>query len=228
MAKRTVQVGTTGHIEYVFIGNSSVTTGAGLTGLAYNTSGLTAYYCNEAGSSTSITLATQTATGSYSSGGFVQIDATNMAGVYRFDIPNAVFASGSKSIVCIQATGAVPTLLEYDLVSYNPLDATSLGLSAVQSNLVQISGNTTDVSNMAKALSRITPVTVQSGSSSTVINTNLTNTSTGFYQGLILYFVTGTLAGQATNVTAYNGSTYALTVTALTSAPSTGDTAILV
>ena len=86
--------------EYLYAGLTSQTldvklyntsTGAPYTGLVFNTSGLKAYYRKGAtGSATAITLATQTVGGAWSSGGFVEIDATNMAGIYRLDVPNAM------------------------------------------------------------------------------------------------------------------------------------------
>lgn len=76
-------------IDVMFYDTSS-TTGAGLSGLAYNTPNLKAYYRKGAtGTATAITLATQTVGGAWTSGGFVEVDATNMKGVCRFDIPNA-------------------------------------------------------------------------------------------------------------------------------------------
>lgn len=84
-------VGSTSQTIDLFIQDSSSTTGGGLTGLAYNTSGLTAYYRKGAtGTATAVTLATQTVGGAWSSGGFVEIDATNKPGEYRFDIPDAL------------------------------------------------------------------------------------------------------------------------------------------
>lgn len=118
MAKLTRLQGTIKQTVYVFIQDSSVTTGAGKTGLAFNSSGLTAYYVSNLGNSAAITLATQTVTGAWSSGGFVEVDATNMKGVYRFDIPNAALASGDSVVICFQgATNAAPCLLEIDLSS---------------------------------------------------------------------------------------------------------------
>ena len=47
-----------------------------------------------------IALATLAAvTSAWSSGGFIQIDATNMPGWYRFDIPNAALATGKRQVV---------------------------------------------------------------------------------------------------------------------------------
>ena len=133
MAKLTVKAGSTSRREYVLILDSTSTAGAGDTGLLYNTSGLKAYYVRPGGSATAITLATQTVTGAYSSGGFVEVDATNMPGIYRFDVPDAVFAAGvDKAIVMLSgATGMAPVALEYDLVAYDPLDTVRLGLTAL-------------------------------------------------------------------------------------------------
>ena len=133
MAKLTVKAGSTSRREYVFVLDSASTTGAGKTGIAYNAAGIKAYYVRPGGSATAITLATQTVTGSFSSGGWVEVDATNMPGVYRFDVPDAVFAaSAEKAIVMVSgATGMAPIVLEYDLVSYDPQDTVRLGLTAL-------------------------------------------------------------------------------------------------
>jgi hypothetical protein len=111
--KRTFVAGNTSTVEYINItqGNS----GSALTGLAYNSSGLTAYYVRPGASPTAISLATQTATGSYSSGGFVAVDNTNMPGLYRIDIPNAVFNSGvdEATIYIRGAANMNPLRIEY-------------------------------------------------------------------------------------------------------------------
>lgn len=100
----------------IFVADSSSTTGAGLAGLAFNTASLTAYYRKGAtGSSTAVTLATQTVTGAWSSGGFVEIDATNMKGCYRFDVPNALIdTAGLTHVVLRGAANMVPVLLRLD------------------------------------------------------------------------------------------------------------------
>ena len=99
MAKHVVLKDDTSRIEYVFIQDSSVTTGAGLTGLVFNSASLVASYARTAGARVAITLATQTVTGAFSSGGFVEVDATNMPGVYRVDVPDAAFATGVDKVV---------------------------------------------------------------------------------------------------------------------------------
>lgn len=69
------------------------------TGLVYNTSGLTAYYCRQGGSPTAISLATLAAiTSAYSSGGFKEADGSNMKGLYRLDLPDAAIATGADFV----------------------------------------------------------------------------------------------------------------------------------
>jgi hypothetical protein len=123
VAKLTIKASTANRSEYIYIQNSTSTTGAGLTGLVFNSAGLTAYYVTERGTPTAITLVTlASATAAYSSGGFVAVDATNMPGLYRFDLPTAVL-TGNKSIVYLKgATNMVPVLLEYDVVAYDTQD----------------------------------------------------------------------------------------------------------
>lgn len=118
----------------VFVNDSSVTTGAGLTGLAFNTASLTAYYHRDtAASSTAITLATMTL-GTFTSGGFVVVDGTNLPGWYQICPPNAAFASGANSVIIglKGATNMAPVNLrvqiglDYNVVkSRNTLQAAS-------------------------------------------------------------------------------------------------------
>lgn len=111
----TIQIlgGSTSQTLRLFIQDTSKTDGSGLTGLVHNTSGLTAYYSKGAtGTATAITLATQTAGGAWTSGGFVAVDGTNMPGVYRLDIPNAALDSEVETIVMLRgAANMAPVLL---------------------------------------------------------------------------------------------------------------------
>ncbi|MGE0384907.1 MAG: filamentous hemagglutinin family protein [Gammaproteobacteria bacterium] len=61
--------------------------------------------------------------------------------------------------------------------------------------------------------------TTISGSTSTIVRTNLTKTITNFYAGATITFTSGNLNGQTGTVTAYNGATRRLTVTGLSAAP---------
>jgi hypothetical protein len=93
---------------------------------------LTAYYILPRAAPVAITLATQTATGAWATGGFVEIDATNAPGWYRLDLPNAVLASGRFSDVMLKgATGMAPCNLEIELTAINNQAATNGGLTAL-------------------------------------------------------------------------------------------------
>ena len=109
----------------IFIQDSSSTTGAGLTGLVFNSAGLTAYYARPRAAPVVITLATQTVAGAFSSGGFVQLDATNMPGWYRLDLPDAALVTGVDSVgVHLKgATNMAPLPLEIQLTAVNFNDA---------------------------------------------------------------------------------------------------------
>jgi hypothetical protein len=73
----------------------------GATGLAFNTSGLAAYYVRNQSAPVAITLVTQTATGAWSSGGFAEISSSLVPGVYRLDVPNAAFAAGASDVTIV-------------------------------------------------------------------------------------------------------------------------------
>lgn len=131
--KMTIKKGTTSKLIQVFIQDTSVTTGAGLTGLVFNTASLTAYYYREgAASATAISLATMTL-GTWATSGFVVVDGTNMPGVYQIGIPDAAIASGANSVTILLkgATNMAPCVLEIDLVAYDPTDGVRLGLTAM-------------------------------------------------------------------------------------------------
>jgi hypothetical protein len=114
--------------------DSSSTAGAPLTGLVFNTSNLVAYYWRPGGTATAITLATlANAQAAWSSGGFVAVDGTNMPGLYRLDIPNAVLAAGVDTcyVQIRGATNMVPVDIEIQLTSMNLNDAVRGALTAL-------------------------------------------------------------------------------------------------
>jgi hypothetical protein len=194
MAKQLVQLNNTSRTEYVFIQNSSVSTGAGLTGLVFNTAGLTAYYAVERGAATAITLVTQTATGAYSSGGFCAVDATNMPGLYRIDIPNAVFATADKSVVMLKgATNMAPVLLEYQIVGFNPEDGVRLGLTAIP-NVAQ---GTTGAISTGNATGQVTVATNndKTGYSLTTAPLTTAGTASAVWDALLASYTTANSFG---------------------------------
>ena len=91
-----MKAGSTSQIVQIQINDS--TTGAGKTGLAFDTSGLLAYYIRNTGSSSqAITLLTMTL-GTWVSGGFKEVDATHIPGLYQVGIPNVALAAGATEV----------------------------------------------------------------------------------------------------------------------------------
>lgn len=88
---------------------SATSPGDPLTGLAFNTGSLTCYYSSGTTGATVISLATQTSTGAYSSGGFVERSSTNQPGVYRFDLPNALIPTSGELNVTFNGAANMAT-----------------------------------------------------------------------------------------------------------------------
>jgi len=130
---------TSKHTDIALVQNAASTAaGDPVLGLTYNTSGLTAYYrLGATGTLTSISLATQTVTGAYSSGGFVKIDDTHAPGGYRFDIPAACIATAGECNIWFAGApagtaGNMEThQLKIIVTAADLYDATRLGLTAL-------------------------------------------------------------------------------------------------
>lgn len=155
MAKLSLKKASTDVTVYVFIQDSTSTSGAGKTGLAYNTSGLACYYVRQRGSATQLELATLAAVDSaHADGGFVEVSSANMPGVYRLDLSDAVCADNSHyALVMLKgATGMAPLLLEIQLTNFDLNDAdpdvnvTQIAGSAVSTTTAQIGVNVVQVS----------------------------------------------------------------------------------
>lgn len=135
--------GTTSQNVLIFIQNNAVTTGAGLAGLAWNTSSLTCFFYREdqGSSATAITLASATI-GSWTTSGFVEIDSSGMPGWYELGIPNAVLASGAD-FVGIQLKGAANMAqlnLEIQLTNIDMNNGVSGGMTALPSAAADAAG----------------------------------------------------------------------------------------
>ena len=113
--------GSTSVRRLIFIADSSSTVGAGLASLTYNSSGLVAYYfAGDLSNEVQITLASATL-GSFTSGGLVAVDNTNMPGWYEIGIPDAALDAGNEVAIQLRgATNMVPVniYIELDAVDY--------------------------------------------------------------------------------------------------------------
>lgn len=139
----SIPIGTTSKIIQLPIFDSSSTTGAMLTGLVWNSAGLTGYYNREgaAGAATAITLATATK-GTWATGGFIAVDGTNMPGWYELHIPDAALASGAKSVsIHLKgATNMVPVPIIIELTATSNQDAVRGGMTALPNANAEAAG----------------------------------------------------------------------------------------
>lgn len=219
--KFSILSGSTSKTINVFIRDSTSTTGAGLSGLVYNSAGLTAYYCLPLAASAVITLATQTVTGAWSTGGFVEIDATNMKGWYRLDLPNASIASGVFSSMHLQgATNMVPCPIELELTAWNNQNASSGGLSNLDAT---VSGRMATYTQPTGFLAATFPsgtvantINITAGTITTA--TNLTNAPTNGDLTATMKTSVTTAASAATPVATVSGDLSATMKTSVTTA----------
>lgn len=197
-----IKAGSTSNMIDFPIYDSSSTTGALLTGLAYNTSGLVAYYqLDSASSATAITLATATS-GTFTSSGFVVKDGTNMTGVYQLGIPDAALSSaGRLTIVLSGATNMVPKTITIDVVANTAFD--------IYDSL--ITGNFPV--GAIPALGIVDNGTAQSATSSTLVLRSAAGFADNELVGATVQITGGsTGVGQTALITANVGSTDTLTV----------------
>ena len=73
----------------------------GVTGLTASTSGLSARYNRTRTASVNIPLVARTIAQAWTAGGFAEVDATNMPGVYRLDLPDAALAAGADDVTIV-------------------------------------------------------------------------------------------------------------------------------
>ena len=117
----------------IFIESSAGAVGAGLTGLAYDTSGLICYYVKPRATPQQIVLVTNTVTGEYTENSFKEISSALMPGWYRLDIPDIVCLTGND-VVTIQLSGAanmVPCNINIRLTDVDLDDSVAGGMSEI-------------------------------------------------------------------------------------------------
>lgn len=106
-----------------------------LTGLLYNTSGLSCTYQREGSAVTAMTLVTATAN-THTDNGFIATDGTNSPGEYQVMPPDAAFAAGVDYVIvgCHGATNMARTATKIYLEPFDGLLAsesgTTLGLAS--------------------------------------------------------------------------------------------------
>ena len=126
-----IKRGSTSVRRLIFIGDSSSTTGAGLANLTHSSSGLVCYYfAGDLSDEVQVSLVAPSGLGSYTSGGFIAVDNTNMPGWYEIGIPNAALDGGNEVAIQLRgATNMAPVNIYIELDSVDYQDSAAFGLS---------------------------------------------------------------------------------------------------
>lgn len=99
----------------------------------------------------------------------------------------------------------------------------------MKSDALALNGSTAAAAQLAKSAATIVSGAAIAGTlSTTQMTTNLTEATDDHYNGRIIIWTSGVLIDQATDITDYDGATKRLTYTAITEAPTAGDTFIIV
>lgn len=139
---------------------------------------------------------------------------------------DAIQINGNVTSAMLSGT----TSLNADIVKINTNAASSFlsGTDALNADATKISGSST-AADMLELLAKggVSGV-VQSGSSTSVLTTNLTQTNNDHFNGRSVVFITGTNQYVAAEITDYSGSSKELTISAVPVAPSAGDVFVIV
>jgi hypothetical protein len=95
-----IAIGSTSQSIFIYLGAS---------GIGYSDLGLVAKYTRNKSNPVTFSLAPQTTTGSWVSGGIVETDPTNQPGLYRLDLPNEALVTGTdRVVVTVRGTFSTP------------------------------------------------------------------------------------------------------------------------
>lgn len=175
----------------------------GLTRSSFtNTQGV---YIQNRGTINSFALTTLAAiTSPFTAGGFIEVHAASAPGLYRLDVPDAAFASGSPFVVVsLRPTTASinPIDMEIALTGWDNTDGVRGGLTALPNN-----------TNLASLYTAFETGTAQAGAASAITLRSGASATNDIYKDEAIVIVSGTGVGQTNRITAYNGSTKVATV----------------
>ena len=131
------------------------------------------------------------------------------------------------AILDARASQATADAIETDTQNIQSRLPAALVGGRMDSDMGGISSSAAAADNLEQSALGIVTGAAVGTPTTTVIDTDLTETTNDHYNGRILTFVTGAVAGQSTDITGYNGTTKELTVTALTNAPAATDAFVI-
>lgn len=163
----------------------------GVTSLTASSSGLSAYYNRTRSADVQIPLVARTIGQAWTSGGFAEVNASTMPGVYRLDLPDAAVVAGADDVTVVVrgasgTNGAVMTI-----------KLSSGGLTAAQTAQAVLDAVASTHNNIGSIGAFIQDKTGYSLSTSQTFNTT---GSVGSVTGNVTGNVTGTVGGVVGNI----------------------------
>lgn len=167
----TIKAGTTSRTEYIYLNS---------TGYVFNTPGLVASYVRAGLARVAIPLVSRTVAGAYVSGGFVEVDPINMPGLYRIDVPNALFATGVRTaaLEVINTTTNDRQVISYNFTQDMTVDFTTIIPTSNTANTVGDALNAARANGFGKWVISGTGLSIYAPDNTTVIKTFTLDSST--------------------------------------------------
>jgi len=143
---------------------------------------------------------------------------TDMRGT---DSANTIAPDNTSIANILTDTG---TTIPTQITALNDFNPATTGV-----DVTKINGSAEAASDLALSAATIVAASAITGTlSTTQMTTDLTEATNDHYNGRIVIWTSGVLQDQATDITAYNGTTKLVTYTATTEAPSNADTFVIV
>lgn len=148
-------------------------------------------------------------------------------GVYSLNLLAADTDTLGPLAIVARDTAHRPWRLDAQVLGANAYDALCGG-DLLWTDAREVEGSTDAAANLRRGAQATQFFTVGSGSIATRIATDLTETANNHWAGRTVIAISGTLRGQAADITAYSGTTKELTVSGFSTAPTLGDQMLIV
>ena len=128
-------------------------------------------------------------------------------------------------------TDDIPTLIaavQSDTDDIQTRLPAALSSGNMKSDVLAISTSTAAADNLEASALTIVPAVCEGSPTTSVIQTDLAETTDDHYIGRVAIFIDGAGAYQASDIVDYVGSTGTITVTTMTTAPSSGDALVII
>lgn len=156
--------------------------------------------------------------------------ATHIANGYYYTTLDATDTNTKGRLnISVNASGALPVWHEFVVMPAVPYDSMVGGTDTLEVDIVQLGSSATAGTNLYRAALGIVRGSAITGTlTASQFTTDLTEATNDHYNGRQVIFYAGALAGQASNITNYDGATKTITVTSMTEAPANADGFVIV